>query len=224
MKPLDFLMGVREFFIRLVPGALFLTIFPPAAFLITGQSDAFPLLVFAITAYIAGSVAADISGLLDRPVNSLIRRPAFRHRFAKRLAEREAAAKDIRDRLIREAGELPPGDPEESPKVFWWDFLRLHSPTAIAELDGLEAAQKMFRSLIVIFAAAAVYGFARGGCPLQVAGELVWVQPLAYLAAALICLPFYIGYRATFLSAVSRLAIAWWVGTRRAATPAEENR
>jgi hypothetical protein len=44
-----------------------------------------------------------------------------------------------------------------TPRSFWWNYLRLNCPVAIAELDRIEGLQKQFRSLVVVAGAAAFF-------------------------------------------------------------------
>jgi hypothetical protein len=205
MKPVDFIMGIRDFFSRFVPGAVFLFLFPPANTLIADEDSGLVLLAFAIAAYLAGSVAAGAGGLLDTLTDALLRNRAFRGAFAPNLARREALAISLRDQLLTTRLGVPAGSKDaESVKSFWWDHLRLNCPAAIAELDRIEAAQKLFRSLIAVFAFLGVYGAFR---TVSLAGQPI--PPAALFAMAVASVPFYVGGRLVFRGAVCRLAAAY---------------
>lgn len=209
MKPTDFLIGVRDFFTRLVPGALFLLLFPPAGFLVAAGADALGLLTFAIAAYLVGSVAAGAGGALDGAADWAIDRSLFRRLFAPDLTAREGRAEKLRDELLAGARPATAAGAPETPKVFWWDYFRLHCPAAIAELDRIEAAQKLFRSLIAVFVVIGAYGIGWEDGSVPIAGSGRSVPAAAFFALALLAIPFYVSGRQAFRSALCRLAMAW---------------
>ena len=224
-------MGLREFFSRFVPGAVLLFLFPPARDLLGIGGNAVELLGFSIAAYLAGSVAAGLGATLDLATDALLRRRAFRRAFAPKLAGRETLAAALRDRLLRTRlglavrGDSAPSERDEDGesesrwrrgkrsaeevKAFWWDHLRLNCPAAIAELDRIEAAQKLFRSLIAVFVFLGMYGWQVE--PIRLGPAPLELPAAALFALAAISVPFYVGGRLTFLSVVYRLAAAYSV-------------
>lgn len=146
MKPSDFLIGIRDLFMFLVPGAVFLLLVDPQQELfvdLENRVGGLGLFVFAVIAYGLGSFASAVGALLD-PVADFIMRDA--HRQYRRLAEA------FEEAIIREAtGQQAIAERPWSAKGFWWEQIRLHCPVGIAELDRLESIQKLFRALTVVF-------------------------------------------------------------------------
>lgn len=175
MKPQDLFLGVRDFLSLLVPGIVFLILFPASVLSFLSEpiringGDPDPtllVLVFLAAALTAGSVLAGLAGMLDRHVDHFIRRrlakthtiwcPRELAEQIDKLGEIERLASALACRINPLAGasghQLP-----WTPRAFWWNFMRLNCPVATAELDRIEGLQKQFRSLVVVSAAAALF-------------------------------------------------------------------
>ena len=155
MRPADFLVGIRDFFSILVPGAVFLMLLPT----VLNVETRFPtpssqsVFAFGVAAYLIGSVASGISAGLDFLVDPVLERKKL-WIFSKKFEDRQAHAEELRLRISKDCVFGSEANPHiESTKSFWWSYFRLHSPAAITEMDRLEASQKLFRSLVPVFAA-----------------------------------------------------------------------
>jgi hypothetical protein len=152
MKPQDFLLGVRDLFAVFAPGAILLFLFGKAPASAAGAGD---LLVFAVFAFVAGSVATAIGAALDHPADGFVQRGFARRERIAQAKRHEYLANAFRDEVAAKAAGIPISrEVVESlgkAKGFWWDQLRLLCPVAAAELDRLEAVQKLFRSLLAVF-------------------------------------------------------------------------
>lgn len=185
MKPQDLFLGVRDFLSLLVPGIVFLILFPASvlSFLSTpiringGDPDATLLvLVFLAAALTIGSVLAGLAGLLDRHVDDYVSYVRRRQAEAggawcpRALAEQIVKLGEIENMAASLACRINPlaapsgRDLPWTPRAFWWNFMRLNCPVATAELDRIEGLQKQFRSLVVVAAAAALFAI---GAPIR---------------------------------------------------------
>lgn len=213
MKPQDFLIGVRDFFAVLVPGAVLLMLLLPAVATNTG-GGAIRFVGLAIAAYLLGSVADRLGSLLDLPLDPIVRAEWIP--FTKKAHARKREAEKCRQQLIDGCG--PPVELELavplSPRMFWWDHLRLSCPAAIQELDRIEGAQKLFRSLTATFLIGAVaihFGYAEtsGWPPAARQRPVAMLLLLAFLSAIL----YAIG-RFAFRAVLFRLAVAYCIHKR----------
>jgi len=205
MKPQEFLIGIRDFFAVIIPGATLLFLLPitPVAKQLP-KLDGLALFGAGIAAYLVGSVASGIGSLLDLAVDPALESEGFRKHLGRKLKARESLARSLRDETLRMADYPAPDDHPESVKSFWWSYLRLNCPAAIAELDRIEATSKLFRSLVAVFLACAVLYFIwpRLGCRLHIGpGGLVLAAATSFL--------FYASGRFVFLNAVYRLGAAY---------------
>lgn len=162
MKPSDLLLGLRDLFGFLVPGAIFLVCLPQ--WLVLGAGGLFPggarlagsetltLMVFFSLAYGLGAMLSILGSALDSLADRRLKADApldpstapveavVAHNLKTLAAALEA------DALAR----LPVGfdRPIWGKRAFWWNYLRVHCPAAVSEVDRLEAQQKLFRSLV----------------------------------------------------------------------------
>ena len=215
MRPQDFLIGVRDFFAILIPGAVLLMLLLPRDFL-SGRDGSLALVAFTIAAYLCGAVAAALGSALDRIVDPLILSMRLGTRFWPDFAARKTLAEALRDRLVEaglEGRELPAY--AETTRSFWWDHLRLSCPEAIAELDRREAYQKLFRALSVVFLLLFLLTFVPGFAFGPAGIPLVESHPGAvFLAASILSFAVYAAGRYTFESALYRLAAASYLHKR----------
>ncbi len=244
MKPQDLFLGIRDFLSLLVPGIAFLVLFPGSVLTWLSKpiriGTALPdttllVLVFLAAALTAGSILSGLAGLLDERVDRNVSRwmeePTRGHvlkakAFARQLAKL-AATERLAGRLADEINPLS-RDFEQSllwtPRAFWWNYLRLNCPIAIAELDRIEGLQKQFRSLVVVAFAAALFAIESpiewsrlAGSLAEVAGWKAAFAPLlnwkpwalasvAFLVMAF-CFSAYVGYRIRFARRLFELAV-----------------
>ena len=201
MKPQDFLIGLREFFAVVVPGAAFLFCMPSGTLGDLAPGDpTLKLFAAAVAAYLVGSIASAVGSLLDWPVDKALESRWLACRW-KKLDQREKLAKTLRGRLLEPLTKQEQAQYDESVKAFWWNHLRLRCPEAIAELDRIEAAQKLFRSLVPAFMVLIVWYLLR--CQLGPAA--------GFGAAAAAALTLYVAGRAEFLSTVYRYGAAYFL-------------
>jgi hypothetical protein len=160
VKPSDAFLGVMDFFSTLVPGAV-------AAFLLLYQNtQVVPLpkgrpitwgsaegwAVFLVGAYLLGhGITAIGSLLLDKPVYD---RLYVRWKQSKELL---CAASELKERQLQSLGVRQ--RPDEISNVFWWagNVVRLRSPSATTEIEALQAQSKLFRSIVIILLAMAMW-------------------------------------------------------------------
>jgi hypothetical protein len=204
MKPQDFFIGIRDFFAIWVPGAVFLILLAlkgPEPLMTQGLG----LLTFAIAAYVVGSVASGAGTLLDFPVDAVLQSKWFGRTVGKKLSRRKVVASDIQKELLKGCPASSAVHSSESAKSFWWDHLRLNCAPAIAELDRIEAAQKLFRSLTIAFT----------GLALVKASKSHFVplvdRPLYLVIGAIASFLLYFAGRWSFRSTLYRLAASYWV-------------
>ena len=229
MKPQDFFIGLRDFFSVLVPGVVFLTLLPPLKSAILGANVVEAAFAFAIAAYIVGSVAASLGAGLDWIIDPAIEHPLRKRVLGGRLEERRDAAEALRLELLEGCSEpLLAAAHIEKTKGFWWDHLRLNCDVAIAELDRLEASQKLFRSLVATFLLLALaYSIPRdllSPALAQVTGFPSERSAIAIFSiAAFLSAILYAGRRYLFLTTLYRLAGAYGLkgcsGTKAGAPP-----
>lgn len=215
MKPQDFLIGIRDFFAILVPGAVVILLIdpkmpatPPLA------TEAVRFVAFTIAAFLIGSVADRLGALLDHLIDPVLR-SKWLARIGPRMAAREREATTCRKQLLDSYfPEKTPFRPEDqvSTRSFWWDYLRLNCPPAIQELDRIEATQKLFRSLTAAFLFLALYYARASDAPAphwfaDAGAQLAWWMLLFGAASAIL---YAIG-RFIFRETVFRLAVAYCV-------------
>jgi hypothetical protein len=215
MKPQDFAIGIRDFFAILVPGAIVLFLLPALATTLRGADwDALDVIALAIAAYLIGSIADKVGAILDRPIDNFLKSDRI-SLFSRRLAARKTEAEECQRQLLQSCiPAIPSHEPASSTRAFWWDQLRLDCPAAMQELDRIEAAQKLFRSLTAAFVILACY--AKGA---SVFGVPSFVVPHPHAArwllfAGLVSAALYIAGRFSFFAAVCRLAVAYTVHRR----------
>ncbi|HYI47734.1 MAG TPA: hypothetical protein VEX35_04640 [Allosphingosinicella sp.] len=242
MKAQDLLLGVRDFFAVLIPGAVLLFVLTAVAALdevapewlvaaasaAQKQSAALKLsetgnvFVFAIAAYAAGQIVSAASSLLDWPVDWFERtcgRWSIGNPLLRRLDPRvrlwrfRCLAMELKDEatwalLWPDASRTDRPErrsncfddrfnPLWSVRSFWRDYLRLNKPDAIAELDRIESAQKMFRSLgVVLLAMAGI--LAPSLSTLQLAGTALLF---------LLCYLLFVRFRLAFFYRLYKLAL-----------------
>ena len=180
--------------------------------------DSVQVFGFGVLSYALGQAVSAISGLLDLPIDRMernlgrlsVRDPLLRrYRPAMRLWRYRCLASVLKEQITEqllgeagdEAGERPAKAASRQPlwtvKAFWRDYLRLCEPTAIAELDRIESAQKMFRSFGIVLLIA---------LPL-VLGRF---EPLHYGLTAVLLVAFYAlfaRFRIEFFYRLYKLAI-----------------
>lgn len=221
MKPGDFLIGLKDFFAVLIPGAVLTFLIassaeaagpPPSwwnalADTFRGLGAAEKTLASAVIAYACGQVVASLSSLLDAPVDLFERN--YGEKTGKyflwgidpqaRLVTYRRIASRLKDEVARRLFGTGASDRAEfwSAKSFWKDFLRLCEPVASAELDRIESTQKLFRSLAVVF--------------LLVAGATIlnstWSAAGASLTAFAMCFYLYARFRLEFMYRLYKLAV-----------------
>ena len=165
MKPSDLLIGLRELFAFVVPGAAFLILLPawlvePLAETVPTsplwvEGEAMQLLVFFFAAYTCGAMLSAIGSLFDGVAEKAISLRSLVPGLSgsavddrAEVARLEVLAGQLEDVAL--AG-LPvrPGGKLWGRRAFWWNYLRKNCPQAVAEIDRIEAQQKLFRSLFV---------------------------------------------------------------------------
>jgi hypothetical protein len=211
MKAQDFLLGLRDFFAVLVPGAVFLLLVGPVNFLDpeaqkSGGSGQW-IFAFAIGAYLVGSVMSAIGSWLDLIVDPVLegrRLPGFLRR---EIVGRKRLAGRLRDRALKSCEVLGVARHRESLRSFWWDQLRLNCPPAAAQLERMEATQKLFRSLIPVLLLTPA-GRALLGNPADT--HLKWL-----IGGTVVAFILYVAGRYLFLLSVYRLGIAACVRLRQ---------
>lgn len=185
--------------------------------------DSMQVFGFGVLSYALGQAVSAVSGLLDLPIDRAERNlgrlsaryPLLRrYRPAMRLWRYRCLASVLKERITEqllglagdeagrpESGERPAktasGQPLWTVKAFWRDYLRLCQPEAIAELDRIESAQKMFRSFGIVLLIA---------LPL-VLGRF---EPLHYALTAVLLVAFYAlfaRFRIEFFYRLYKLAI-----------------
>lgn len=213
MRPQDLLIGVREFFSILIPGAAFLFFLKQTEIDLSSQALTVAALAAPVAAYLFGAMASGLGSLLDEPVDRLLHSRFLRRKFLTSLERRERLAGAIQAHLVLSCpkGMYPafPDLPSRQLKAFWWDYLRINCPAAISELDRLEAAQKMGRSFVAVFAALALMTVLSPD-RIRLPTDVVWLLSASVVAAA-----FYISGRYSFLMSAYRLASSYGVTTCR---------
>lgn len=167
MKPSDLLLGLRELFGALIPGTIFLYCLPlwivdgiggllaPARSV--GPSETVELMVFFALAYAAGTLLSGFGSLLDFVTDKRIWRFDIGSSGEESMRARniEALALGLRDYALRHVP-VPFDRPIWGKRAFWWNYLRVHCPHGVVEIDRLEAQQKLVRSLVAALAILAV--------------------------------------------------------------------
>jgi hypothetical protein len=229
MNPQNYMLGIRDVFSVLVPGAALLMLLD-VTFARPSYGGGIEFLAFAIAAYLLGHVAFTIGALFDPWAIALIRMRLRRRR--RRMSGEEASAPDrmlyqhdfagvLKDMIIAKVsgkGESIQSDKINDIKGFWWDQLRLNCPPAVAELDRFEGIQKLFRSLFVVFLATTILHFflsvfeIKGG---SVAGTSAMVRhveyPLYSIPSCGLCFALYVWARWRFDASIYRLALAFMI-------------
>ena len=203
MKPSELLIGLRELFAFVVPGLALLLLLPRGFVDAIGRQAQTPalwpdnesvqMLVVAFAAYALGAVLSGIGSLFDEwaekagNLRSLL--PGYAASVRKG-AEETRNLRDLAGRLEEEALATLPVRPNGrlwGRRAFWWNYLRVHCPPAVAEIDRLEAQQKLFRSLFVAWILLAALELIYTGAPLAT----------AYAGFALVSFFYYAGLRRT---------------------------
>ena len=207
MKPSDFLIGIRDLFIFLVPGAIFLLLFDPQLHLFVELEAAvggLGLFAFAFIAYGLGSFASAGGAFLDPIADRLVEKT--HETTLARLADA------FEEEILRQATETRDlAKRPWTPKAFWWDQIRLHYPVGIAEVDRLESIHKLFRALTIVFLAHAALIVAAGDRlpPGDWRMPLVPVRSIWFnLVAAVATFGLYVRNRRKFADTIYRLSIA----------------
>jgi hypothetical protein len=244
MKPQDLFIGIRDVLALLVPGAVLILLLPiDATRQIAdeirigpkGEIDtALLLLSFLVVSLATGSLLSALAGQMDKFVDGQTEKElgdvrfmigrASLERSIGRMKTLRALASALKDRKLQESRIVDGlSDAPWTPRAFWWNYLRLNCPEAIAELDRVEGFQKQFRSLTVVFSilslAALTFPLDWGGllaepgtAPfLSSFGNLLAIQPwLAFLGfgfAACLCFVSYAAYRVIFSIRLFELAL-----------------
>jgi len=225
MKPGDLALGIRDLLAVLVPGALFLLLIPATS---TSWLLGYPLelaedlpnaILFLAAAYAVGALIGAAAGFLD-PLAERIYRPATsllpsRGSLAKDVAAQfdslRSTARGLERRILKDTG-VPTNDtPMWNDKAFWRNYLRISSAAAVGELDRVEAQQKLFRALSLVFLLAALL---RGPEP----------SSFAMVVVALLFFALFVTYRRRFNVRLYQSAIAYYCYARQeggvAASPA----
>lgn len=221
MKLTDFL---REVFAFVVPGAALLLLLPSGILEGLGAAGArspllpadLPLLDAALlffVSYVLGAVLSGVGSALDDLAEkqgggeALFRFiPSIGASKAKTDAEYENL-KDLTKRLEQHmVAKLPqqPTGPAYGYRAFWWNFLRTHHPRAAAEVDRLEAQQKMFRSFTI--AALVLAGLYLAPVPGKVQ-PLDLYAGLGFIAAAFASFIYFASVRRTTGRRLLQLAV-----------------
>lgn len=142
-KPGDFYVGIIEFFGILVPGAILLYMqkglavkYLPWSYSVDNPAHAFG---FAIGSYVAGHFLMAAGAQLNRL-----------HRFFYS-ETKDPYYQEVRKRIV-----VPSKD--DRTNVFYraFAYIRLKSPSGLAEIERQMAEYKMFRSLVLVFALDAI--------------------------------------------------------------------
>jgi hypothetical protein len=215
MKAQDFLIGVRDFFAMLVPGSLLLFVIRESVPLyIQIGTKGFDIFAFAIASYLLGATALGLGSILDIPVDKMLHSTFFRSSIGTGLSAREKLAEELRRDILSECP--PPFQSDENDcettKAFWRNYLRLNSAPAIAELDRLEALQKMHRTLVAVFASLLIFDVATRESLVAnaVADKRARIAAI-WLGLTLVAFVYYAGGRWRYLEGVYSLAIAFCV-------------
>ncbi len=230
MNPQNYMLGIRDVFSVLVPGAALLLLLD-ITFARPSCGGGIEFLAFAIASYLLGHVAFTVGALFDPLAIALIRMRL--HRGDQLVSGEQASARDrieyqhdfagtLKDMIVERSsgnGEAIQSDKINDTKGFWWDQLRLNCPPAVAELDRLEGIQKLFRSLFVVFFATTILHFflqvfdvrAASG----VAGTSAMVRHVAYPLYSVpvggLCFALYVWARWRFDASIYRLALAFMI-------------
>ncbi|MXO58605.1 hypothetical protein GRI89_03490 [Altererythrobacter salegens] len=203
MKPSELLIGLRELFAFVVPGAVLLFLLP-AAFTDLIEADAhhrlpwagnntFFLLFSAFAAYALGAVLSGVGSLFDEVAEKAADLRSLLPGFANSVREGAIEAENLSDlagKLEQVALRTLPVQPQGQVwgrRAFWWNYMRIHCPQAVAEIDRLEAQQKLFRSLMVAWIVLAVLELASRSLPLAA----------TYAVFAIVSFFYYAGLRRT---------------------------
>ena len=221
MKLTDFL---REVFAFVVPGAALLLLLPAQIVGLAGSQesrppllpDDLPLLDAALlffVAYVLGAVLSGVGSVLDdlaerqgggEALFSFIPSIGASKRSSDaRFANLKDLAKRLEAHILAKLPEQASG-PAYGYRAFWWNFLRTHHPRAAAEVDRLEAQQKMFRSFTV---AAFVLGILYLLPIASIEKDANLVAGLAFLAASFGSFIYYASVRHTTARRLLQLAV-----------------
>lgn len=216
MKPTDFFLGIRDLFIFLVPGSLFLLLYDPQQLLVKDLSSrvgGLGLFGFATMAYAIGAIFAAAGSVLDKLVYEPLSKIWFRTEKGRRIVWLEFLAQRFEQLILERSSKFEDFAVRGwNARGFWWEQLRLHCPIAISEIDRAESIQKLFRTLVIVFifnGTLSVFGeggAASGGwSQLGLAPRSVAFNTIC----ALICLFMYLKNRVLFASTVYRFAISY---------------
>ena len=153
-KPGDFFIGVIDFFGILVPGAVLLflhgeSLVNSVGFQL-GRSETVLWASFLAASYVLGHFLLGLGVPLNRLLH--LSRPASKDKFYN----------EVKDIIS-----LPPEVDENRADAFYraYSFVRLKSPSALAEIERQMADYKLFRSLTLVFAIDFLLVFLRGIAP-----------------------------------------------------------
>lgn len=203
MKPSELLIGLRELFAFVVPGVVLLLLLPPDLLrtvetythrpLLWTEDANFQMLLFAFAAYALGAVLSGIGSLFDELAEKAANLRGLLPGHAASAREGMVEAENLRElagKLEGVALETLPVRPQGrlwGRRAFWWNYLRVHCPQAVAEIDRLEAQQKLFRSLLVAWIVLAAFETIYRGTALA----------FAYGGFAIVSFFYYAGLRRT---------------------------
>ncbi|HVP54573.1 MAG TPA: hypothetical protein VMU45_06200 [Candidatus Eisenbacteria bacterium] len=187
-KPGDFFVGIVDFFSVLLPGAFLafvVRLFSHDAWvgkLVPLIDQNLPdknerWIAFAFASFVIGHLVFHLGALLDPTYNELYLKPK-KGEFPLLSKERSLKLREMpiistmiawlpkanRDALYRRATELMTNTDNitaSDVQTLQWcsGYVRTHSADAIALVDGFEASQKFFRSMVVVFAIYAILCF-----------------------------------------------------------------
>lgn len=242
MKPQDLFVGIREFLALIVPGSLLLIFWPYMAIPWIAEHARIDLKVessliifmFFVCSLGIGGVLNGVGSLIDDKVDDYIedvsdgkrtlpgRLANLQYRILG-LRKLEVAATEARQQLPKGRYDVP----AISTRSFWWSYLRLTCPVAIAELDRVEALQKQFRSFVptaflLAFAniVHAIFTDCEVTMRLTCAQTLSFIDvaerifiPIVWLTVGLAFFIKYVGYRVQFKRRLFEFALLCNKGT-----------
>lgn len=167
-KPSDFFINVIDFFAVLLPGSILVgvawqDISPLVVERLTPFGTGAQAATFAVLSYVVGQLAYAGGSLLDETYDRWRKRRSATDVFQERA------------RLLATRDGLSP-DEQKSVSLYKWAEaqVRVHSPSAAAEIDRAQAESKFFRTLTAVLGVSAAAGFLGGdGTQLVVSAALM---------------------------------------------------
>jgi hypothetical protein len=164
VKPQDFFVSVRELFGILIPGIIFLSVLGDIDGGFTNQSyqygfrigvskepDASDIIIMLAAAYAIGTIINGLGSLLDGAYDLIGQRLKWRDR-GPRFIEFERIATDAKIRAVANIMGIEKSRTFLwSNKSFWNDRIKQICPEGSVQLDKIEATQKFFRSMCIVF-------------------------------------------------------------------------